>query len=123
MTAPATGLYIVSIGSADDDYTASGTYSLRATGIDPRRQLIWATSPWTSGRRYGIWIKPTGPVRILSGSKSTRYSPTKIARGDIDGSGMVSLIANFQGYGVWIWKSETGLDAAHNDRRERHLDW
>ena len=40
-------------------------------------------------------------------------TPTKMARGDIDGTGMVSVIATFQGQGVWIWRNNTGWTQLH----------
>ena len=114
MTAPSTGLYKVVVASADLTYTASGNYSLSATGIDPPPPVALGDIAVDFGATYGLWMHANHAGSSPQWQQIHDQSPTHVARGDIDGTGMVSLIATFQGAGVWIWRSATGWTQLHN---------
>jgi hypothetical protein len=108
---PTTGLYTVVIASADLTYTASGNYTITANGINPPPALALGDIVADFGAS-GLWIQTnhSGPN---SQWQQLGSSATRLARGDIDGTGTVSLVASFQGAGVWIWRSASGWTQLH----------
>jgi hypothetical protein len=113
-TAPSTGLYTVVVASADLTYTASGNYAIYANGIAAPPALDLGDIVVDFGASYGVWLYANQSGPSPQWQQLLNLSPTRMARGDIDGSGTVSLIATFQGLGVWIWRSATGWTQLHN---------
>lgn len=113
VSTPQTGVYTVVVASADGAYTASGNYSVTATGIDAPPTVALGDIAVDFGTAYGLYVRANHAGTNPQWTQIHATSPARIARGDIDGSGMVSLIATFQGYGVWIWRSETGWTLLH----------
>jgi hypothetical protein len=65
------------------------------------------------GPANGLWLRanhagPTAEWRHLHGQ-----SPTRMARGDVDGNGTAELIATFERSGVWTWSSTIGWSQLH----------
>jgi hypothetical protein len=112
VSASATGLYTVVVASADGTYTASGDYSLSATGIDAPPAVALGDIALNFGT-YGLWVRANHAGATPQWTQIHQTSLASIARGDIDGTGMVSLIATFRGYGVWIWRAATGWTQLH----------
>ena len=101
------------VASADDTYTASGNYSLTATGIDAPPAIDLGDIAVNFASTYGLWMHNNHAGSNPQWQQINPTTPTRMARGDIDGTGMVSLVATFQGQGVWIWRSASGWTQLH----------
>jgi hypothetical protein len=113
VVAPVTGQYTVVVSSADDTNTASGKYSLTASGIGAPPTVDLGDIAVNFGTTYGLYIHTNHAGSNPQWQPLQQASPTRMTRGDIDGTGLVSLIATFQGQGVWIWRSDAGWSLLH----------
>jgi hypothetical protein len=115
LTAQLTGQYTVVVASSDSGganaYTGAGYYSITATGITTPPAIALGDIALNFGPSSGLWVRSNHAgngqwTQIHAGS------PAQMARGDIDGTGFVSVIATFPGNGVWIWR-QTGWSKLH----------
>jgi hypothetical protein len=119
VTIPESGYYTVLVDSADTPHAASGTYSLKAIGIEvydipPPPTNVYGDVAIDFGTTYGLWLRANHAAASPQWLQLHSLTPTRMARGDIDGDGMAELIVGFQGYGVWIWRYASGWSQLHS---------
>ena len=65
------------------------------------------------GPVHGLWLSKNPRGATPDWSQLNVQSPTLMATADLDGNDQADLIANFQGYGVWVWSNNTSWSRLH----------
>jgi hypothetical protein len=65
------------------------------------------------GPTNGLWLSMNPAGSTPQWSKLHDLSPTHMAVGDVDGNGSPDIIADFAGYGVWIWSNNSRWTQLH----------
>ena len=65
------------------------------------------------GASNGLWLVTNPVASTPQWSKLHGLNPTRMAMGDVDGSGAADLIVDFPGYGVWIWSNNASWIQLH----------
>jgi hypothetical protein len=66
------------------------------------------------GPTNGLWLSMNPAGSTPQWSKLHDLSPTHMAIGDVDGNGSADVIADFPGYGVWIWSNNSRWIQLHS---------
>jgi hypothetical protein len=66
------------------------------------------------GPAYGLWSYVDAGGASPAWQQLHGLSPTRLARGDLDGNGRTDLIVTFPGYGVWAFMNNTSFVQLHS---------